>query len=416
MNIAYIWQRSDIDLTKDTGPVLHVKAVIRQLQRRGHQVERSLRNETGRRPSPTTSSSGNRWLHAAPTRPGFERRKALFAACKAGCTCRTPVSDDSLRFADSILPALSGVDLIYERHDLQATGGLMAARRLGVPAVVELNGDVLQEYRVLGIQLSRSQWAVLRQVTRRSYHMASHIVTVSEPLRLSTIAEWNLPPDRVTTVANGVDLEVFTGRVNGDFTEREPATRAPTIIHVGSFKPWHSLDLLVDAFALVVERLPNAELILVGDGELRADIEARVASLGLTDRGQFTGSVPHQQVAEWLARADVAVMAHKPTKEANASVGTPLKLMEYMAAGMAIVAPDLPNIAAIVTDSDTACLYPSGDRIALANSLLWLLTDNEERDRLGASAHLKARASHSWEGTTIRLEQIFDTLLATRAQ
>ncbi len=218
----------------------------------------------------------------------------------------------------------------------------------------------------------------------------------------------------MTAVANGVDLDVFTGRVNGNFTEREPATRAPTIIHVGSFKPWHSLDLLVDAFALVVERLPTAELILVGDGELRAGIEARVASLGLTDRVQFTGSVPHQQVAEWLARADVAVMAHKPTKEA--SVGTPLKLMEYMAAGMAIVAPDLPNIAAIVTDNDTACLYPSGDRIALANSLLWLLTDNEERDRLGAAAHLKARASHSWEGTAIRLEQIFDTLLATRAQ
>ncbi len=195
MNIAYIWQRSDIDFTRDTGPVLHVKAVIRQLQRRGHQVRLFVERDG----QAAATDNFEQWQSLAPRSTNAAWFRAPESAVRSvQSKLRLPYARlyDSLRFADSILPALSGVDLIYERHDLQATGGLMAARRLGVPAVVELNGDVLQEYRVLGIQLSRSQWAVLRQVTRRSYHMASHIITISEPLRLATIADWNLPPDQ----------------------------------------------------------------------------------------------------------------------------------------------------------------------------------------------------------------------------
>lgn len=404
MNIAYIWQRSDIDMTRDTGPVLHVKAVIRQLLRRNHQVRLFVEQAQGA----AVSGDLEQWQSLPPrstNAPWFRAPESAVRGVQSRLNLPYARLVDSLRFADAILPALAGVDIVYERHDLQATGGLMAARRLKIPHILELNGDILREYDVLGIPLSRSQRAVVRRVTRRSYHLASHIVTVSQPLRLSTIADWNLPPDRVTAVPNGVDLDLFADQRNGHNPEQLPGPHAPTIIHVGSFQPWHSVDLLVDAFSLVVEQVPEARLVLVGDGDLRTDIEARVASLALGSSVQFTGSVSHQQVAEWLARADVAILAHKPSKEAGA--GTPLKLLEYMAASMAIVAPDLPNISAIVQNGESAILFDPGNATDLSRSIHLALGDSDLRNRIGRAARRNAISSYSWEAAVRGLEQIF---------
>lgn len=404
MNIAYIWQREDTDLDQATGPVLHVRAVIDGLRRRGHHVRVAAFHD-GR---PAWSDDLVTWQEALP-RGTNARRFRWFESVVRGIQThlRLPFARlfDSARFADAMLPALRDRDVIYERYDLLASGGVMAGHRLGVPVILELNGDVLAEYRDLDIVLSRPQQAVINWVTRRTFQAATHLVAVSEPLRRGTCERWGIEATRISTVLNGVDIDVFAQpQTAPDMPPRRRADDRPAVIYVGSFQPWHSLDLLVDAFSEVVKCVPT-RLILVGDGQTRNEIEAQVKRLGLGDCVDFTGRVAHPVVGSLLSRADVAVLAHRSTVTAGA--GTPLKLLEYMAAGKAVVAPNLGNITAVVDDHRTALLFEAGSAPALVAALKEALTNASLRRDLGEAARREAVARHAWDSTVVALEQIF---------
>lgn len=411
MNIAYFWQREDTDLDQVSGPVLHVRAVIEGLRQHGHGV----RLVTYKDGQPAWSDDLVTW-HRVPLRVSTGRGFRLFESSVRGVQSRLQLPFaglfDSLHFAEAFLLALKDIDLIYERFDLLGSAGVIAGRKLRVPAVLELNGDLVEEWKEQGLVVSRSQWSLIRQVTRWAFGAAAHLVTVTEGLRQSTIEQWGIDPPKVTTVTNGVNLDVFTGaQASSQLNPEGDSGGHPTVIHVGSFQPWHSLDLLVEAFGRLDPGL-RARLVLVGDGPLRAEIEDQVDRLALGRSVTFTGSVSHPAVAQLLDRADVAVLAHRPTTAASS--GTPLKLMEYMAAGKAIVAPKLGNIVGVVNDQETALLFEPGSVESLRAALANALTNDSLRQALGCAAREAAIAHHSWDRTVAELEGIFIRLLEAR--
>jgi glycosyltransferase involved in cell wall biosynthesis len=242
-------------------------------------------------------------------------------------------------------------------------------------------------------------------------HGAGRVVAVSEPLRDTVIRRWKLPPEQVVTVANGADTALFAAALpaGGYDNGQDAGPSGSEVIFVGSFKPWHGLDLLLEAFALLARRCPSARLVLVGDGPARPDLERRAARPDLAGRVTFTGVVPHPEVAPKVARAAVAVV--NPRRTPATVSQSPLKLFEYMAAGKAIVAPDLPNLARILTDGQDARLVPPDRPDALAAALEELLGDEPLRRRLGEAARNKALQQHSWGSTVQRLENLFHDLL-----
>ncbi len=403
MNIAYLWQREDVDLDQPTGPNLHVRAVIQSLKRRGHHV-RLIASRDGHLAF-TDDFAQWHWLEPRITRSvWFRTPERTIRGIQSRLRLPYARLFESAHFADSMLPAVQGCDLLYERYDLLGTAGWMASRRLAVPLLLEVNGEIFTEYADLGMGLSAAQWRLINLIERQHFLGAAHTITVSEALRDDALARWSLPPDRVSVVKNGVDVELFNFDLSAGLGQA-PSTdnEQLTIIHVGSFQPWHSLDLLVQAFA-GIPLTHNARLLLVGDGPSCAEIAALVHRCGLDDRVTFTGRVPHDEVATLMAKAEVAVMAHRPTKAAVS--GTPLKLLEYMAAGKAIVAPNLANLAAIVRNGESALLFRPGDADLLTFSLTELLTNESLRAQLGVNAREIARTQYSWDAVASRIESI----------
>jgi len=179
------------------------------------------------------------------------------------------------------------------------------------------------------------------------------------------------------------------------------------VMWVGGFYPWHDLGLLLESFALILQRRPDAKLVLVGDGQIRSSVVDIVMKNGLQQSVIMTGAIAHADVPEMLSIADIAVVPSAPVAANRGGTGTPLKLFEYMAAGKAIVATALNEAAEVIQDGRNGLLIEAGDVNRFAEAVLTLLNDPVERVRLGQNARKQAVEQYSWEQYTRRLEKIY---------
>jgi starch synthase len=157
----------------------------------------------------------------------------------------------------------------------------------------------------------------------------------------------------------------------------------PVAVFTGSLRPWHGIDSIVEAWALLGDEAP--ELLVVGDGPGRARHEAAGA--------RVTGAVAHTEVPNYLAEAEIGLA---PYAHDAPDYFSPLKLFEYLAAGLATIAADLPGVRDVVTD-ETAVLVPKGDAPALADAVAMLAADRERRRRFGEAGRALVAAHHTWQ-------------------
>jgi glycosyltransferase involved in cell wall biosynthesis len=263
-----------------------------------------------------------------------------------------------------------GADALYERIALHSAAGSTAARALAIPHIVELNAPLPEEaarYR----RLERPEDA--DRLERATLSHAGLVLPVSSPL--AAYAR-DRGAQRVEVTPNAVAPERFS-----DLPPRDPS--APLVaVFSGALRPWHGIETIAEAWALLDGEAPR--LRVIGDGPARDVVAAAGA--------EMLGAVPHEQVPRLLAEADIGLAPYSPDAPAYFS---PLKLFEYLAAGLAIVAADIPGVRD-VTGSEAAVLIPPGDAPALAREVAALAADHAARERLGSAARALA-AEHTWQ-------------------
>jgi glycosyltransferase involved in cell wall biosynthesis len=151
----------------------------------------------------------------------------------------------------------------------------------------------------------------------------------------------------------------------------------------------------VEAFEIVQRQLPEARLLLVGDGPDRAAILQTVQRLKLTDKVIFAGKVDHELIPQYLAAFDVAAAPFRQVW--NYQYGSPLKLFEYMGAGKPTVAAGIGQVKEVVEHGRTGLLYTPQETPALAGHLLKLLQDPAYAAKLGAAARTQVLTRHTWK-------------------
>ncbi len=390
MRIAYVSTDFGVPVFGNKGASIHVRAMASALAAAGHEVEIFTCRAGGNPPPGFTIAVHEIALD--------EDARHLIAALQDDPEGGVQIAREvrsmvfAAEFTSRVRPLLTRFrpDAIYERHAILGLAGTRLARELQGPHLLEVNAPLSDEH----VEHRQGVFGqTLRAMEHRTLAAATAVVAVSEPLR-----EWiigtGVAPGKVVTLQNGVDLDVFATR--GDHippTSLDPAR--PVIGFTGTLKPWHGVGTLVRAFARVAAgREIRPQLLIVGDGPLRAELELLAAALGVEEDVVFTGMVPHASIPTWLQAMDLAVV---PYDEMPGAYFSPLKLFEYMAAARPIVAAGLPQVEDVLRDGDDALLYPAGDASALADRLSILLDDPAQANRLGRSARQRAERHHGWD-------------------
>lgn len=296
-------------------------------------------------------------------------------------------------FADRVLDVVAAQgfapDMIYERHALFHESGVEIAHRLGVPRVLEVNAPLVDEQkRFRGLRFQ----ALAEAIERVAFEGAHAAVAVSESVAEHIVRVLG-NREKVHVLANGVDIDRFMNPTLAGGIRKAYGVEHKTVIgFVGSFKPWHGVMFLLDVFASLVDLRPDLQLIAVGDGPELVPFRNRVASIGLHDKVITPGRVPHADVPSWFQAMDIAVAPYSTLENFYFS---PLKIVEAMAAGRPVVAPDIGQIPEMVLDGETGRLYPPGDAYACATALLALVDSPCLREKMGRGAQAGARR-HGW--------------------
>ena len=305
-------------------------------------------------------------------------------------------------YTNELLAAAGGrpADFVYQRYQLGSNAGLELARRLGVPLVLEFNGSeiwVQRNWMSGNVRLERP----LAELEARNLREASLVVVVSRPLRDSVVAQ-GVAEDRVLINPNGVDvdaLEPYRLQTPAQWRARLGQPEKPTVGFIGTFGLWHGVRLL----PAMIEAVPEARFILIGDGGLMADVRAEIAARDVSDRVLLTGVLERARALELLAGCDVCVSPHVPNPDGSPFFGSPTKLFEYMGLGKPIVASDLDQIGEVIEDEQTGLLCAPGDVPAAAAAVERLLSDEALRARLGAAALSKAAREYTWKAHARRI-------------
>jgi glycosyltransferase involved in cell wall biosynthesis len=189
----------------------------------------------------------------------------------------------------------------------------------------------------------------------------------------------------------------------------EPPNSRLVVAYAGHLYAWKGVDLLLEAVALV----PDVQALIVGGHEQESDLgRLREAAqrLGIADRVTFTGLLAPSAVPAQLARADILALPNPPSAISTHAT-SPLKLFEYMAAGRAIVASDLPAIREVLQHDVTAWLVPAGDPQALAAGIAALAQDPDRRHRLADAARRQV-AEYSWSRRAEKIEALLTEVLS----
>jgi glycosyltransferase involved in cell wall biosynthesis len=208
----------------------------------------------------------------------------------------------------------------------------------------------------------------------------------------------------MAVVPNGVELEKF-GLETREAAKLRLGLNGRLILgFVGSFQPWHRVDQLLDAVASLCSTFP-IHILMAGEGSGLEATEAYAARLGITHHITATGSLPTSEIPALLAACDIGVLP------GSNDYGQPMKVVEYAAAGLPIVAPDLPPVREVLKHEHTGLLFPPGDTTALSEVIARLAEDGPLRARLGRAARESVEES-TWAKSAARLESVLSQVLS----
>ncbi len=253
-----------------------------------------------------------------------------------------------------------------------AFGAMHAARRAGLPLVVGARGSDL-----------RVRDAVSRRLTRPVLHAAERILVVSEDLGRVAARDYDADPARIRAIPNGCDATIFHPRNRIEArTALGIDADAELVVYVGRLVPEKGLRELLDAMATLAPQRPKLQLALVGEGQMRAELDTRVAAEPAL-RVHLPGAQGPHEVARWMAASDLVTLP-------SYSEGHPNVLVEALACGRPVVATPVGGIPEVV-DADCGLLVAARDPTALAAGL------RDTLDRPWDDGALSRRFSRGWD-------------------
>ena len=380
MRIAYICCDPGIPVFGTKGASVHIQEVIRELRAAGHEV--ALYALRSGEHVPTDLADLELHLETVANVSPAEREQAQVRAAQ--------------RIASQVIA--DGADLVYERYSLFSTALADITAATGVPGVLEVNAPLIDEQRRHRSLVDASG---AEQVLRRQVGAAQVTVCVSDPVadwvrrRTADVPDAQAVAARIHTVPNGVSVRRI---------QPQPADPDRVVVtFVGTLKPWHGVADLITAAALARQQW---SLRIIGDGPEMDTLRAQAERLGV--EADFRGAVAPEEIPAHMAGAAIGVAPYPDLGGLEQQYFSPMKVLEYLAAGLAVVASDVGQIPQLLEEGSQrhGVLVAPSDPTALAAALDDLAASPQRRARMGRSGRLLAEERHSWSRVVTRILEL----------
>ncbi|MBI5860816.1 MAG: glycosyltransferase family 4 protein [Rhodocyclales bacterium] len=286
-------------------------------------------------------------------------------------------------------------DVLYERYNLFLLAGVMLKRRFGIPLLLEVNAPLVFErcQHSGGLALP---W-LARWAEGLAWRSADYVLPVTRVLAAHVTA-YGVPDVRIRVIPNGINRAHFAVAPAPTFAKAQRGLGGKLVLgFTGFVREWHGVDRVIRWMATPAAP-GNVHLVIVGDGPVRGELEALAQQMGLQDRVTFTGVIHRDQVPDWVAAFDIAL------QPAVVPYASPLKLMEYLVLGKAIIAPRTPNLCEVLSDGENSLLFDADASDAFEHALSQLCADDVLREKLGVGAHATIdRLDLTWDGNARRV-------------
>jgi glycosyltransferase involved in cell wall biosynthesis len=289
--------------------------------------------------------------------------------------------------------------LIHAHFGIEGAAALRMAVQLGIPLVTTFHGfdATLKTHAMLG----SPAWFRYPLMRRKLAREGNLFLCASLFIR-QKLLETGFPESRTHTHYIGVDCRTI--RPRADFEEK------PLILHVARLVEVKGTRYLLRAFATVARKYHRVRLLIIGDGPLRRQLHALTASLGMRDRVEFLGALPHGAVLSWMRRAAMLVLPGIRTATGREE-GLGMVLLEAAATGVPIVGSRVGGIPECMLEGETGFLVPERDADALARRMAELLEDPVRRHRMGTAGRALVEDRFDIDRQTAVLENFYDSLL-----
>ncbi|NIU86108.1 MAG: glycosyltransferase [Nitrosopumilaceae archaeon] len=370
MRIAYINADPGIPSFGTKGSSIHVQEIIRAMINRGVDVDLYTTRVDGDVPEGLESVN----IIKLPDAP------------KGDIETREKLCMDINRSLLALISNSRKYDFIYERYSLWSHSAIDFAKDNNIPSVLEINAPLIDEEKKYRKMVNEQE---ATSIARKNFSNSSLITVVSEPIK-KYVSSFVDDSSHIYVMPNGVNTEKFRNSYKPEIDQLENKF---VIGFVGSLKKWHGVSLLIDSFYKFLDKNPDSILLIVGDSKEKENLVNQIECLGIQDSVIMTGAVAHSQIPGYLASMDIAAAPYLDDENFYFS---PLKIYEYMAAGVAVLASDVKQIRTIITDMENGKLFSSGDQDSLCENLQYL-KDNKEMAKKIGNAGKKCVENNSWD-------------------
>ncbi len=317
----------------------------------------------------------------------------ILLACKRNKIDALHVHDLPYAFATALAGKLLDIPVVFDMHE-----------HYTVMLSTSFEARAYRKFKAFSFILL----GMLRFEEKLACRWVNKVIVVAEE-HIPRIEGLGVKPENIIVVTNTEDIDYFSG-LSIDRSIKDKYSDGFIILYVGFFSPHRGLDTSIQAMPTILESIPDAKLLMVGDGTNRDELEEMVTEMGLQDKVIFTGFQPFETLPSYIGLCDVGLIPHISTPHIETTM--PNKIFQFMMLERTVVTSDVKPLVRVIDETDCGRYFKASNADSLAETIIGL-KDDAIRSRLAVNGKKAVEEKYNWQKTVQALLEIYSDLNKT---